>query len=372
MTILKRHVAALTLGVALAIANQAGAQEGSPVKIGLINPIKTLIGKQNVEGAELAVAMINKEGGILGGRKVELITYDTNFAPPDGVAAVQRLLTQDEVKVIAGEISSSVALAAIPVVESEEAIFVASVPKHPDVTKSGYDRVFRMNSTTALDAESFDKFLVETVNPQKVAILAENSDFGQVTISHMKELFGDKLVYSDTFGMQQSDFAAMSTNARSSGADMICIVGSNMEQYGNILRALSDLGFDGRRCLMPGILNTQGVEIAGAAAESAFSADIYVAGLDNEFNKRFVAAFEEKFGRKPEKIEVLGFESVWIAAKAMDKAGTAEDTGKIAETIRSETWETPRGQVSFDEDGQASSGELIRLVVKSGEIVVDR
>jgi len=362
--------AAVALCAATALTVPAAAFAAEPVKLGMIDPIKTLIGKQNVDGAQLATDLINADGGILGGRPIELVVYDTNFAPAEGVSAVQRLLTQDGVKVVVGEISSSVALAAIPVVESEDAIFVASVPKHPDVTKSGYDKVFRLNSTTALDAQSFDKFLVETIAPQKVAILAENSDFGQVTITHLKDLFGDKLVYADTFGMQQSDFGALSTNARSSGADMICIVGSNMEQYGNILRALADLGFDGRRCLMPGILNSQGVEIAGAAAEGAFSADIYVPAIDNELNKRFVAAFEEKFGRVPEKIEVLGFETVWIAAKAMDKAGTDTDTAAIAETIRTGEWQTPRGTVTFDAEGQASSGDLIRLEVKDGRIVV--
>lgn len=369
MTIIARFAAALAVGATIGLALSGYAQAADSVKLGLIDPVKTLIGKQNVEGAQLAADLINKDGGILGGRQVELITYDTNFAPPDGVAAVQRLLTQDEVKIVVGEISSSVALAAIPVVESEDAIFIASVPKHPDVTQSGYDKVFRVNSTTALDAQSFDKYLLDVVKPQKVAILAENSDFGQVTISHMKELFGEKLAYSDTFGMQQSDFNAMATNSQSSGADMICIVGSNMEQYGNILRSLSDLGFNGSRCLMPGILNSQGVEIAGAAAEGAFSAEIYLPSLDNEFNKRFVAEFQAKYGRVPEKIEVLGFETVWIAAKAMDKAGTDTDTAKIAETIRSGQWETPRGNVSFDEKGQASSGELIRITVKDGKIV---
>ena len=370
MKIISRFTTILALSAAIGLGASAGAQAADAVKLGVIDPIKTLIGKQNVEGAQLAADLINKDGGILGGRQIELVVYDTNFSPPEGVSAVQRLLTQDGVKVVVGEISSSVALAAIPVVESEDAIFIASVPKHPDVTASGYDKVFRVNSTTELDAQSFDKYLLEEIKPEKVALLAENSDFGQVTIDHMKSVFGDKLVYFDSFGMQQSDFNAIVTNARSSGATMICIVGSNMEQYGNILRSLSELGFTGDRCLMPGILNSQGVEIAGDAAEGAFSAEIYLPSIDNELNKRFVAEFEAKYGRQPEKIEVLGFETVWIAAKAMDKAGTDTDTSKIADTIRTETWATPRGDVSFDENGQASSGELVRIKVADGKIVV--
>ncbi len=368
MPVVTRFVAALAFAVAgLALSVSVGAAES--VKIGLIDPTKTLVGKQNVDGAQLAADMLNQDGGILGGRKIELVVYDTNFSPPDGVAAVQRLLTQDDVKIVVGEISSSVALAAIPVVQGEDAIFIASVPKHPDVTKSSYDKVFRLNSTTDLDAQSFDKYLTDTARPAKVAILAENSDFGQVTMAHLRQLFGGKLVYSDAYGMKQSDFSALVTNARASGADLICVAGSNMEQYGNILRSLSDLGYNGQRCLMPGILNTRGVQIAGAAAEGAFSADIYVPSLDNALNKRFVEAFKAKLGHDPEKIEVLGFEAVWIAAKAMDKAGTADDTAKIADAIRTGKWETPRGVVTFDKSGQALSGGLVHLTVKDGKIV---
>jgi branched-chain amino acid transport system substrate-binding protein len=363
------RLAAILAVVAASMAFSASVRAADPVRIGLIDPTKTLVGKQNVDGAQLAAEMLNNDGGVLGGRKIELVVYDTNFSPPDGVAAVQRLLTQDEVKIVVGEISSSVALAAIPVAQGENAIFIASVPKHPDVTKSGYDKVFRLNSTTDVDAKSFDKYLTDTVKPGKVAILAENSDFGQVTISHLKQLFGDKLVYSDAYGMKQSDFSALVTNARASGADLVCVAGSNMEQYGNILRSLSDLGYSGGRCLMPGILNSVGVKIAGAAAEGAFSADIYVPSLDNTLNKHFVGAFAAKYGHNPEKIEVLGFEAVWIAAKAMDKAGSADDTDKIADAIRAGSWETPRGIVTFDKSGQALSGDLIHLTVKDGKIV---
>ena len=346
----------------------ASAQAGPPIKIGVIGPTKTLVGKQNVQGATLAAEMVNAAGGTLG-RKIELVVYDTNFQPAEGVAAVQRLLDQDGVKIVTGEVSSSVALAVIPVVQAEEALFVASVPKHPDVTKSGYDKVFRLNSTTAMDSAFFDKYLIESIKPDKVAVIAENSDFGRLTIDNLRKLFGPKVVYAETFGMQQSDFNAIATNARASGAELVCIAGSNMEQYGNIARVLSDLKFDGRKCFMPGILNSEGIRVAGGAAEGAFSADIYVPSLDNAANRQFVEAFQAKYGNKPEKIEELGFESVSIVAKAMERAGSATDVGKIASAIRGNAWETPRGTVRLDAAGQAQSGGLIRLGVRNGALV---
>lgn len=359
------------LGVFLACLALAGtsALAAKPIKIGVINPTKTLVGKQGIQGATLAAEMINAQGGILGGSPIELIIYDTNFMPAEGVSAVSRLLTQDGVRIVTGGVSSSVALAAIPVIQAEDAILISTVPKHPDVTASGYDKIFRMNSTTAMDSEFFDHYLATVLKPEKVAVMAENSDFGLITIENVKKLFGSKVVFAEPYGMTQSDFNSMVTNARASGADVVCIAGSNMEQYGNILRALADLGFKGTRCVMPGILNSEGIRVAGKAAEGAVSADIYVPSVDNDFNREFVAAFEAKYGNKPEKVELLGFESVWIAAKAMEAAGSATDVNKIAAIIHETKWQTPRGDVNFDASGQASSGGLIMLEVRDGALV---
>ena len=359
-----RFVAAVLVTLA---ATQAQAQ--APVKIGVLMPSKSLVGKQGLQGAQMAAEMINAEGGILGGRKIELISYDSNFQPNEGVAAAQRLLTQDGVKVITGEISSTVALAVLQVAKASNALFVAAVPKHPDVTKGGYDRVFRLNSTTAMDSGEFDAYLKNEIKPTKVAVIAENSDFGRLTIANMKQLFGAQLVLSETYEMNQADFNTLVTKAKGSGADLVCLAGSNMEQYGNILRVQEELKFGARRCLMPGILNTRGVQVAGKAAEGAFSADIYVPSIQNPLNQKFVAAYSAKFKETPEKIELLGFEAIWITAQAMQKAGSSDDTAKIAQAMRANTWTTPRGTVRFDKDGQASSGPLTRLLVKDGKIV---
>jgi branched-chain amino acid transport system substrate-binding protein len=120
--------------------------------------------------------------------------------------------------------------------------------------------------------------------------------------------------------------------------------------------------------LLPGLLNKRVIELAGPAAEGLISADIYFPDLDNALNKTFVEAFTKTNKTVPEKVEVLGFETPWIIAKAMDKAGTATDLNKIAAAIRGNAWETPRGKVIFDETGQASA-EILVVTVRNGKIV---
>lgn len=365
-----RLLAALVVGAFLtaSVPMHADAQSGKPVKIGVIYPTKSVIGKQGVQGSNIAIDMLNAAGGVLG-RPVSLTTYDTNYAPVEGVSAVQKLLTQDDVKFVVGEISSTVALAVIPVIQSEDALLMLAVPKHPDVTKQGNGNIFRLNTTSAMDAKSFDRYLVDTVAPSKVALVAENNDYGRLNIANFKALFGDKLVYTDLFSMTQSDFSALVSNLRGSGADLVCIVASNPEQSGNILRGMKDLGYDPKRCITPGLLNNDTPKIGGAAAEGVFSEDIYSPTLKNDLNQKFVAAYENKYGETPGKIEVLGFETVWIVANAIKAAGSDKDPKKVAEIIRAGTWETPRGSVRFDAAGQASGDTVIRVEVRGGKVI---
>lgn len=370
MNVLSPFRRALLAAALVSVAAGASAQ-ARDIRIGFIGPTKSLVGKQLAQGAQLAVDLINGDGGVLGGRKLQLVVYDTNFQPNEGVAATQRLLTQDGVKVIAGEVSSTVALATLQLAKASGAVFLAAVPKHPDLTKSGYDRVFRLNSTTDMDGE-FTAALKADPKVQKVAVIVENSDMGRATIDGMKAQLGSRVVMAETYEMTQSEFSTLVTKAKASGADTVCLAGSNMEQYGNILRLQDELKLTARRCVMPGILNSRGVQIGGRGAEGAFSADIYVPTLQSPLNQRFVAAYEAKYKETPEKIEALGFESVWLAAQAMQKAGTADDAAKIAQTLHTGTWDTPRGRVSFNAAGQATNGGLLPLVVKGGKIVSEK
>lgn len=367
---IKSMRAALAAALVAAGATLMPAWAADPIKIGVIYPIHTVNGKKGVEGAQLAAKMINEKGGLLGGRQVEIVAYDTNYSPVDGVAAVQRLIGQDGIRLVAGELTSTVALSIVPVVQAENALYVATVPKHPDITSAANTNVVRLNSTTKMDSEYFNDLLKKRVGDGKLALLLENSDYGRLVAENLKSLFGAQLVFTDFFGPQQSDFNAVLTNMRSTAPSVVCVSSSAAEQSANILRGMQDLGFrPTATCFMPGLLNSDVVALAGDAAEGVFSAEIYASTIDNEVNKGFVKRFETDHGRVPEKMEELSFEGVSIIGEAIAKAGTAEDVAKLVSTIRSGTWSTPRGEISFSEIGQAEGPDFVSLEVRDGKIV---
>jgi len=369
MRIKVKKIAAIgaALTMALSMATSAAAQN---IKLGMTMPTKTLLGKQAVQAAELAVEMINAKGGILNGRKIELVVYDDGNSPVEGVAASQRLLDRDKVKVIMGQISSTVALAVLPLAKVEDVIFMPIIPKHNGVTATGYDKVFRLNSTVAMDGAVFNDYVATQINPTKITFIGENSDFGRLLETSLSTAFGkSKMGFVGFYDLKQADFNSLVTDARSSGADTLVVGGAIVEQYANLVRAAREIGFRPRATVMgAGTLNRRFVELAGPASEGAVSVDIYVPTLDTPLNRDFVTRYKAKFGVDPEKIEALAFEAPWIIAQAMERAGTATDTKRIADVLHSNSWEAPRGTVTFDKTGQALSKSFV-VHVKDGQIL---
>jgi len=359
---------------AAAIAALPFAAQAADVKIGLTMPTQTLLGKQAVQAAELAVQFINEDGGVAGGNKVQLVPYDDQNSPVAGVAAAQRLIDQDGVKFIVGQMSSTVALAMLPVAQAAGIIYVPTVPKHTAITQANYDKLFRLNSTVAMDSEVFNGIIKDTAKAEKIAYIIENTDFGRQLLVSIKDSLARtqaKVVYVGFYDLQQSDFSNLLTEAKASGADTLVTGGANVEQYANVIRTAAEVGFKPKnKVISPGSLNVNVIKLAGASADGTLSSDIYVPSIDNALNKRFVTAYQAKYGMQPEKTEELTFEGVWLIAKAVDKAGSATDVAKIAQALHANGWETPRGEVKFDKAGQALSQSFV-VTVRGGKIVRD-
>lgn len=351
-----------------AITLPAAAAEDFP--IGLIMPIKTILGQQSVDAAGIAVDMINENGGVLDGRKIKLVVYDDNYSAPEGAAAAQRLIDQDNVKFMGGNYSSTVALAIIAVAQAADALYMAAMPKSTDVAKTGYKAAFQLNTTAEEDGAAL-KRIFEKVAPKTVAYVGENTDFGRQFGDFVKVLTeeaGGQVVYSDFYDTKQSDFNSLVTLAKASGADTFVTMGGVVEQYANVVRTAADLGYKPRNIILgPGTMNNNAIKLAGEAAEGALSVDIYLPSFDNPLNEKFVAAYKAKFGVEPEKTEMLSFETVWLIASAINKAGT-DDVATVARTLLENSWETPRGTIRFADNGRVDASASI-VTIKDGKIV---
>lgn len=353
----------------LAFAPMAKAQS-EPIRIGMLAPIRTVLGSQAAEAAKIAVEMANAKAGP-SGRRFELIIYDDGNSPVEGVSGMQRLIDQDGIRIIIGPYGSTLALAGLPVAQSEEILYLPVAAKHPDVTKSGYDKVFRFNSTVKMDGDVLVDYM-QKADPKGVAYIGENNDTGRAYLAGLRAMFpndpDNRIVFNQLYDTSSSDYSGLVTAAKASGAEMLYLAGNNVEQYGNILRVAKELGYKPKYLVLaPGILNARAVELAAGGAEGAICTDIYVPSMPGEVNAAFVKAYKEKVGIAPEKLELLWFEGASVVTQAIQKSGTT-DVDKLAQLIHGTVWETPRGELKFDETGQALSKPFI-VTVKDGLIV---
>lgn len=114
------------LSILLLIASMALSAMGfaaEPIKIGAVNPLGDITGRQATNAMRLAVKEINEAGGLLG-RPVELIVVDDELRPEKGAAAIERLATIDNVDFFVGGMASGVHLAQIPALKKYEKITI--------------------------------------------------------------------------------------------------------------------------------------------------------------------------------------------------------------------------------------------------------
>jgi branched-chain amino acid transport system substrate-binding protein len=348
--------------------------KGENVKIGIALPLTgpaALYGTQAQEGGQLAAEMINASGGILGGRQIELLFEDDTAKPEVGVQAYSKLIDRDNVDAVSGGVNSSVSMATKEVAK-DKILNVVTISKAPDVMDDRDPYRFRLNSTNDMDGALFHEFIKTTLKPKTVAIIAENTDYGQAEIEALQANWSGadapKIVATEYFELTETDYTNSLTKLRAAEAEALYVVGSAIEVNSGVFKQAYQLGFkDKMKLLAPGNLNTKFDELAGPGAEGVISADLYLNTLDNPMNKEFVAAFEKKFNYQPEKIQVLGFEAVWLIAKAMDEAGSSSDYQAISDIIAGKEWDMPRGKVKYV-DGQAL-GDVAPLLIKDGNII---
>lgn len=336
------------------------------VTIGAIYPTKTLTGEQGRRSSQFAVDEINTAGGLLG-KKLEIVVYDDAFQPAQGTAAIRRLMSEDHVKLLTGGISTAVVNAAMVVVDQNGGLMLSAVTKSPDLTSFKYG--FRLNSLAATDMTDLGKVLDETVKPKRVAILADISDYGNFMISRLKSVYGDRIVGVEQYEvLAQTDFSTLVTKLKTLNPDATCLGFVAAEQGAAILRAMSEAGVPGARCVVPGALTPQVVAAAGDAAEGAMSVNDWTADLNTPENKVFVDAFRAKFHELPGNVDFLAYVSVKILAGAIKAAGTADDVAKVATAIEQGSWDTPIGLMTF-KDHQAVGGKPLLIKVKDGQLV---
>lgn len=347
----------------LAFGN-VSAQTPDSLKIGIIAPMSGANARYGAfanKGAALAAKEINDAGGVLG-KKIELVSGDSQCVPAEGVAATQRMISLDKTPIIIGDVCSSVTLAMQPMVEESKVLLVNAASSNPDITyKSGvggFKWTFRNYSTDEVRAATVLEYSVKTKGFKKFAVLSVDSDYGRGAIKFTKRYLpkyeGAEILSEDYYKDSETDFRSVLSKIRRSGAQAIVLYGQ-ADTTPIIARQMLELGLAGKVALVGnGEFNTKDtIAAAPKVMNGAVEAAAWLPEVPIAKSLKFVEDYKKAYGGEmPNNHAFTHYDTVQLIAAAARQAKStkADDVRNALTTIK---YDGAMGQVTFDDHNQA-------------------
>ena len=371
-----------TWAVALALLGlPALAAENKPILIGEISSYSTVpaftVPYRN--GWQMAVEEINAAGGLLGGRKVEVISRDDGGKPDDATRNAQELLSSQKVDLLAGTFLSNVGLAVSDIALRDKTLFVAAEPLTDAlVWDKGNRYTFRLRPSTYMQAAMLAEEAAKL--PAKTwATVAPNYEYGQSAVTNFKELLKAKrpdvqfvAEQWPALGKLEAGATIQALEAAKPDAIFNVTFGADLTKFvreGN-LRGL----FEGRSVVSmltgePEYLDPLKDETPKGWIVTGYPWD----QVKTPAHQKFVQAYAKRYGETPRLGSVVGYTTFMAIAEGIRRAGSA-DTEKLIIAFRGLKFETVFGPVTFRAlDQQSTLGAFVgRLDLKDGRgVMVD-
>lgn len=282
-------------------------------------------GQSSKDGVELAVEEINAAGGVLGGRKLRVLYEDDQSRPDQASSAVTKLITQDKVVAVLGEVASSRTLAAAPVAQKFQVPMITPASTNEKVTEVG-DYIFRVCFIDPFQGEVIAKYAYNDLKARRVAILKDIQQDYSVglteAVTRTMTALGGQVLDTVSYSSGDADFKAALTKIRGMKPDAIFATGYYNEA-GIIARQARELGMT-----MP-ILGGDGwvgdaLANGREALKNTFISDHYHGENPDPVVQTFVKTYRTKYGKEPDSIAALGYDSAKVLADALTRAGAAD------------------------------------------------
>ena len=341
-------VIASLLSVVLAATEPALAQSKEPVKIGLSAAVSggsAASGEAIKRGLQIAIDEINAKGGVLGGRKLELVVRDDEGNPQKGVTIARELVEREKVVAVFGGLHTTVALAQVPVWHELRTPYMGAWAAGTNITRNGQtpNYVFRVSANDDYVDRFLSRYAMETMKKSKPGLLLENTPWGQSNETGLTKWFGEKGVKAvgvERFNWGDPDMSPQLLRLKNAGADHIVLV-ANAPEGAQVLRSKAKLGWDTAMISHWGISGGRFAELTGDLSEGVTFLQTYTFfGKQNERGQYVLKMLREKHGIKEpgDVIAPVGtanaYDGLHLVALAIEQAGST-DGPKVRDALES-------------------------------------
>ena len=359
---MKKLIAASLFALSASVAGNAFAE---PVKIGMITTLSGGGAGLGIDARDGFMLAIEQSGN----KDIEVITEDDARKPELAVQIADKMIQSDKVDLMTGIIWSNLAMAVVPNAVAQDVIYLspnagpsalAGPNCHPNYFNVAYQNDNFHEAMGQYDNDTY----------KKTFILAPNYPAGKDSLTGFKRFYKGEIAGEVYTKVGQTDYAAEIAQIRASGADSVFFFLPGgmgiafLKQYAQSGVDIPIMGpaFSFSQDILPAV---------GDAALGIRNSATWAKDLDNEANRKFVEAFQAKYGRLPSVYAAQSWDTANLILSALSKA-SVKDKEAFRAALKEADFESVRGKFSFNTNNHPIQDIYIREVVKEGDVLTNR
>ena len=359
--------------VAFAAVTQVSAQE--VVKIGHVGPTSggiAHLGKDNENGARMAIDELNAKGVSIGGKKVkfELLAEDDGGDPKQGTAAAQKLVDSKVVGVV-GHLNSGTSIPASKIYSDAGIPQISPSATNPKFTRQGFKTTFRVVADDVHLGGTLGRYAAKELKGKSIAVIDDRTAYGQGVADEFEKgvkAAGGKTVAREFTNDKATDFTAILTNLKAKKPDIVFFGGMDAVA-GPMIRQMKQLGIKAKFMGGDGICTGELPKLSGGAMDDGQVVCAEAGGVEGEQKKGmedFKARFKTKFNADVQIYAPYVYDALNVMVAAMEKAGSSDPAKYLPVLAKTSGYKGVTGNISFDEKGDVKNGALTMFTYKGG------
>ena len=347
------------------------------VKIGHVGPTSGAIahlGKDNENGARMAIEELNAAGVMIDGKKItlELLAEDDAGDPKQGTAVAQKLV-DSKVAGIIGHLNSGTTIPASKIYSDAGIPQISPSATNPTYTRQGFKTAFRVVADDTQLGGTLGKYAVGTLKGKAIAVIDDRTAYGQGVAEEFTkavEAAGGKVVAKEFTTDKATDFNAILTTIKGKKPDVVFFGGMDAVA-GPMLKQMKSLGIKVKFMGGDGICSTELVKLAGDSIgdDQLFCAE--AGGVEGEAKvgmEEFKTKFKAKYNADVQVYAPYVYDSVKVMVAAMVKANSADPAKYLPVLAATTDYKGVTGPISFDEKGDIKNGALTLKTIRAGKL----
>jgi branched-chain amino acid transport system substrate-binding protein len=365
------------LVLAVILLSACGTKEET-IKVAILAPLSGPVptfGVMTRDGALLAIEEWNAKGGVLG-KKIVPVVEDSQCTPDPAVNAANKVIDQDKVHYIVGEVCSKASIPVSEIANSKKVIQISPTSTNPDVTVGrdgkAKDYIFRACFIDPFQGTVGAKFALGTLKAKTAFIMLDQAnDYVKGLAEFFEKAFtaeGGKIVGKETYTAKDTDFSAILAKVAAAKPDIVYL-----PDYYNIVNLVTKQAKEkGIRAPFIGGDGWDSSDMDLKAADGGYFTNHYSPQDTRPEVQNLVKAFGAKYKddkgqpKVPDALAALAYDATNLLLQGIKEAG-ADDTTKVKDALAKISFNAVSGKITFDANHNPVKSATI-LAIKDGKV----